>query len=46
MWEFCPLWVVFRLVPALGAIMFLHVSSSKLQDKSELGITYNIGDTK
>jgi hypothetical protein len=46
MWEFCPLWVAFRLAPALGAIMFLHVSSPKLQDKPELRIMYDIGDTK
>jgi hypothetical protein len=46
MWEFCPLWVAFRLAPALDAIMSSHISSPKLQDKSELGITFAIGDTK
>jgi len=46
MWEFCPLWVTFRLAAALDAIMSSHVSSPKLQHKSELGITFDIGDTK
>jgi len=46
MWEFCPLWVALRLAPALGAIMSSHVSSPKLQDKSELGTTFDIEVTK
>jgi hypothetical protein len=38
--------MAFRLASALDAIMSSHVSPPNLQDKSELGITFDSGDTK
>jgi hypothetical protein len=46
MWEFCPLWVALKVAPVLVAIMSSYVSSPKLQDKSELGITFDTEVTK